>query len=172
MRFKKVLGKSDLLLRQLEISDVTNKYINWLHSPEINKFMQVRINPPNLEEQKVYVQNCIESEDEILFGIFENNVVMIGTLKVTFIDPLNIEIGIMIGEKERHGVGVGKKALNLIIEWAREINLEFLHAGYEIHNIASKNLFKSLGFDVHKGVINDLLPHESTIIERVWLSVQ
>jgi RimJ/RimL family protein N-acetyltransferase len=172
MRFEKVLGTPDVLLRQLEISDVTDKYINWLHSPKINKFMQVRINPPNLEEQKVYVQNCIESEDEILFGIFENNFVMIGTLKVTFIDPLNIEIGIMIGEKERHGVGVGKNSLNLIIEWAREINLDFIHAGYEIHNNASKNLFKSLGFDVHKGVINDLLPNESPIIERVWLSLQ
>ena len=172
MHLKKVLGTTSLSLRQLEISDVTEKYISWLHSPKINKFMQVRFNPPNLEEQKVYVQNCIESEDEILFGIFENNIVMIGTLKVTFIDPLNIEIGIMIGEKERHGVGVGKTSLSLIIEWAREINVDFIHAGYEIHNIASKNLFKSLGFDVNKGIINDLLPNESTINERVWLSVQ
>ena len=172
MRFDKTLGTSDVLLRQLDIFDVTHKYIDWLHSPEINKFMQVKINPPNLEEQKIYVQDCLNSEDKILFGIFENYFEMIGTLKVTFIDPLNIEVGIMIGEKKKHGMGVGKTSINLIVTWARESNLSYIYAGYDISNVASKNLFKSLGFDILVGIDNELLPNESTIIERVRLSLQ
>jgi ribosomal-protein-alanine N-acetyltransferase len=172
MRFDKTLGTSDVLLRQLEIYDITEKYINWLNDPEINEFMDVRINPPNAEEQKNYVRECINSEDKILFGIFENYIEMIGTLKVTFIDPSSIEVGIMIGEKSKQGIGVGKKSLNLVIAWAFKISLLTISAGYEIHNISSMKLFESLGFEKISRVTKLNMNNESIIIEKVSLSLQ
>ena len=172
MRFSKSLETSDVLLRQLKISDVTKKYIGWLSNPQINKFMDVRINPPNVEEQKNYVRDCINSEDKILFGIFENFTEMIGTLKVTFSDPSNIEVGIMVGEKSKQGIGVGKNSLNLVIDWASKISLLTISAGYEIHNISSMKLFESLGFEKISRVTKLYMNNESIIIEKVRLDLQ
>jgi ribosomal-protein-alanine N-acetyltransferase len=169
MRLQEPLNSKNLTLLQLNVNDVSNKYLTWLNDADVTKFMEVRHNPPNLEQQIKFVEDCLNSDDKILLGIFENKNGFIGTLKLTYIDNSNLEVGIMIGEKLFHGKGIGSESINVIISWAKSHNLLALHAGYDLRNIASRRLFESLGFSRLNQIKLSPSKQNSIIIERVVL---
>ena len=51
LEFNDVLVDKHLSLRQLTSRDVSQKYLGWLHDYNVNKFLVVRLNPPNLSQQ-------------------------------------------------------------------------------------------------------------------------
>lgn len=167
MKFNDILISNQIYLKQLLVTDVDEKYINWLNDPIINRYLEVRHNPPTLSQQIKYVSECIKSKNESLLGIYLIQNKLIGTLKLTFLDSLTVEIGIMIGEKHLHGLGIGKSAISLIKKWAVENNFLSLNAGYEAKNIPSAKLFESLGFKKLDIVSKPMLAKPDTIIEKV-----
>ena len=44
-----LLGK-EFALRFLKANDIDEEYLGWLRDPEVNRFLEVRYNPPNKEE--------------------------------------------------------------------------------------------------------------------------
>lgn len=169
MRLQKPLIGKNINLTQLSTNDVSDRYLAWLNDFDVTRFMEVRHNPPNFKQQIKFVEDCLKSNNQILLGIFENSARFIGTLKLTFLDQLNLEIGIMIGEKTLHGRGIGSESINLVIDWAKSKNLFAIHAGYDLRNNASKMLFESLGFSKVKQIKESLDQENSIVIERVVL---
>ena len=171
MELQEPLKSKNLMLFQLNVKDVTEKYLAWLNDSEVTKYMEVRHSPPNLEQQIRFVEDCFNSTNQVLLGIFENKAGFIGTLKLTFLDISSLEIGIMIGEKALHGKGIGRESINLVKDWAKSNNLLTLHAGYDLRNIASRMLFESLGFSKVKQISASPSKQDSIIIEKVVLHI-
>jgi RimJ/RimL family protein N-acetyltransferase len=146
MLLGKVLKNDSVFLRDLLVEDVNIEYINWLNNPSVNKYLEVRHSIPSLIEQINYINECISSHNKIILGIFTLENDFIGTLKLTYIDSINLEIGIMVGNQRMQGKGFGKSSINLIKKWAKSSGILFLHAGYLEENIRSMKLFKSSGF--------------------------
>jgi ribosomal-protein-alanine N-acetyltransferase len=169
--FQEILRADHIYLKQLLVEEVNETYVNWLKDPAINKFLEVRHNPPTLSEQIKYVLQCIDSKDIVLFGIFLINNRLIGTMKLSFSNTSSGEIGIMVGDKSMQGIGIGKSAVGLIKAWAIKNDLLTLTAGYDVKNIASAKLFKSLGFKKYKKNSNSLLANQDIDTERVLLDL-
>ena len=167
LKFNDVLADKHLSLRQLTSFDVSQKYLSWLHDYNVNKFLVVGLNPPNLAQQIQYVQECLKSNDKILLGIFTVSNDFIGTLKLTIKNLCNAEIGIMIGDLNHQGKGYGKLAINLVKDWALNNNILQLEAGFFIDNLISSKLFQSCGFIEYERNVFPLNDGSSTVEIRV-----
>ena len=162
-----MLTDNYLSLRQLTGLDVSQKYLSWLHDSKVNKYLVVGLHPPSLAQQIQYVQECLESNDRILLGIFTLDNSFIGTLKVTIKNSCNAEVGIMIGDLNHQGKGYGKLAINLVKNWAQDYEIMQLEAGYFIENLPSSKLFQSCGFIEYERRNFQLNESEPTVEIRV-----
>ena len=158
MKFKDISG-AELTLRILTPTDVTDKYVEWLKDPEVNQYLEVRLESVTLETQRHYVAQIFASEDTYLFGIFEKSNKMIGSIKLGPIHSYHKygEIGIMIGDSECWGKGVGTKAIGILCDAFFEIGaLRKATAGVMEVNIGSRKAFEKNEFST-EGVLRDQL---------------
>lgn len=172
MKFDEILGTDSLYLRQLQESDVTPGYIEWLNDPLVNQFLEVRKLIPNLAEQQKYVKLCLDSKNRIMLGIFLTGEVLIGSTTLTVSENHSAEIGIMIGEKSCHGQGIGKRVIALIVNWASKNGFQSLTAGYDLRNRASARLFYSSGFKELDTIPNTSSNMESEVFQRTIMQLQ
>lgn len=149
MRFEGTLEGKRIFLRQMNTSDITPEFIGWLHDPEVNKFLDVRHNPPDLNQQLAYVEKCNSSPNKIYFGIFRSESFLIGSSTISVYSREKVEIGIMIGDKSSLGRGFGSEAIGLLIQWAKQSKFVEITAGYSLENKASAKLFAKHGFEAY-----------------------
>lgn len=142
---------SIIYLRRLKIEDVTSEYVDWLNDPNINKFLECRHAVHTIDTVKEYIEDlsCDESK-ELIFGIFlretDNH---IGNIKL---GPINNKhqhaaIGLLIGNSEFWGKGIGCRSIRLISEEVSpRLGLNTLYAGCYSDNIGSYKAFLKAGW--------------------------
>ena len=141
-----------LLLKNLQESDISQNYIDWLNDPEINKYLGCASKIQTRESCISYVRSYGNSNDTALVGIFrKNSDLHIGNVTLSFIDWHNqsVSVGISIGRKEYQGYGLGEEALNGIIQHCvRKLEMYRITAGVNVNNFQSLQLFLKCGFKV------------------------
>lgn len=157
----------EIILRKLTISDVGEKYVDWLNDPEITKYTHIP-DHQTLNSVKQFVEQISSSSDNHLYGIFVDYVhvgnIMISRINIT---DNRAEIGYIIGDKHYWGKGIITKAIEKICEIAfTQLKLRKLYACVYERNLSSqrallKNNWKFIGrFTKHKlidGIFQDLL---------------
>lgn len=151
MRIQSPLVGKRLSLRCLDPSDASHNYLEWLQDPLVNKYLEVRFNPPaNVIDLEGFIVSNNKSDDTLLLGIFlldENR--HIGTIKLGPINPYHerANIGLLIGDKNEWGKGYATEAILLFREYAfNTLNLKKLCAGFYSGNEGSRHAFHKAGF--------------------------
>lgn len=159
----KIVGER-IFLREIDESDVTEGFVMWLGDPEVNEFLEVRHNPPNLETQIQYVKECRLSLSKVYLGIFLQNEALIGSVTLNSHET-SVEIGLMIGDKSLQGKGIGAEVVKTVSDWARQQGFTEITAGYLQENKRSARLFESLGFQI-VGVIpkSDTMGQDQSVV--------
>ena len=172
MILKNSLCGKNIVLKTLGEDDVNQEYLNWLNDPLVNKYLEVRINPPkSIEDQIYFVQEQRGSKNSILCGLYTIENHFIGTLRLHDISNYHYfaYVGMMIGNIQFHGKGLGQEALDLISNYSKEIlGLNFLYAGCYENNKASLNCFIKSGFK-KECVIKDYWSFEDNRISNIIL---
>tara|TARA_Y100001960_G_scaffold167353_1_gene175798 strand:+ start:2586 stop:3128 length:543 start_codon:yes stop_codon:yes gene_type:complete len=139
-----------IYLREIELGDVNQKYVNWLIDPEVNKYLETRHKIQTIETVYEYVKQMIAKKDELLFSIcFKKNDNHIGNIKL---GPINLnhkyaEISLLIGEKNEWGKNLATEAIQILSTYAINIlKLHKLTAGSYANNIGSIKSFEKAGF--------------------------
>jgi len=148
MIIKDKLVLNNLYLRSLSTSDCSEKYLNWLNNPEINKYLETRFVVQNIEMIKSFVTNINDSIDSYLFGIFADDI-HIGNIKIGPIHPLYkfADISYFIGEKEYWGKGYATLAIKIVTEFGfTKLNLNRIQAGVHGNNIGSHKVLQKCGY--------------------------
>jgi len=165
---RKLFG-SRIAVRQMERFDISDVFIDWLHDPTINRFLEVRKQPPTYEEQCRYTDMCRRAQDKYYLAITLTDGRLIGSTTWT-INGNSIEIGLMIGDKECQGKGLGREVVDLAINWATSSGFEILTAGYLAQNISSAKLFASAGFQiVENPTANDTIGSNDQVVRTALL---
>jgi RimJ/RimL family protein N-acetyltransferase len=172
MKFQGTITGSEIFLKQMEVSDINEVFIGWLHDPETNKFLNVRHNLPDLQQQVDYVDSCISSRDKIYFGIYRLDASLIGSSTVSLHSGDKVEVGLMVGDKSSRGKGHGREVVGLLVQWAKSAGFQEVTAGYSTDNVASAKLFASLGFVINDKAIDDGIVREQTGVVRTSLSLR
>jgi len=143
-----ILGQVELF--QLLPSHVGQHYVDWLNDPEVNRYLESRFKVHDLPSTERFVLDQLDSPNSVLFGISSRRLGRhVGNIKL---GPIDIhhglgEIGLMIGDREAWGAGIGTDAIMGLAKIADEdLKLRKLTAGCYASNIGSAKAFVKAGF--------------------------
>jgi len=144
------LNTSRFILRALDplVDDFAN-YLSWMRNPISNRFIHSINCGVALQDLRDYVNTKNQSHDALLFGIFTiASNFHVGNVKLGPITPdKTATVGILVGEEEWRGVGVGFEVLSRIINFSfYDLKIRKIILGVHADNLAAVNLYKKLGF--------------------------
>ncbi len=144
-----LLEGNDITLRFIKETDDFLAYERWVNDQETTRYMAIGRFPLTVKLLKEYVASYNASQNFLLGIYLKDNHAHVGNITLHMIDRQNAhaEIGILIGEKDCRGKGIGYQALMLIVDHAfNRLNLNKVAAGVIEGNEASRRLFLKGGF--------------------------
>lgn len=145
-----VLEGKKIILRNIELTDCTEKYVSWLNDKEVNRYLESRLTVQTLDSIQGFVSNIIESEDNYMFAIINKETnEHIGNIKIGPIHPVykNTFIGYLIGEKRYWNTGMGSEAVYLAVKFCFDnLNLHKVSAGTISLNLRSSGILEKMKF--------------------------
>ena len=173
----KLIGKN-YYLENLQIDDVTERYVNWLNDPEVNRFLEVRFIKSTLENTRNYVET-FDNKSRFLFGIYTmHDNQHIGNMALHINKNHNTaDFGYLIGEKDYWGKSASKEAIILLLDYSfNTLNIRKVWGGSYAENIRSIPNFKKLGFVQEARLREDNFDGEKitdglrfSILQREWI---
>lgn len=131
---------------------VSEAYVGWLNDEAVNRFLESRFQHQDIDGVRAFVAGMLESDKNLFLGIRDLGLDRhVGNIKLGPIDPRHGlgEIGIMIGDREAWGRGIGSSAIAVLADIARdELGLRKLTAGCYASNLGSSKAFEKAGFAV------------------------
>ncbi len=139
-----------LYLRALGPAEVTQRYLDWMRDPQVNRYLESRFGTHTLESLRSFVTAMNESPDNYLFGMFlEPQGEHIGNIKIGGISQQHrhADVGLIVGAKTAWGKGYGTEAIRLVTRHAfEELGLNKLYAGMYAENAGSARAFLKAGY--------------------------
>lgn len=153
-----ILNGSAVYLRQIELSDCTEQYVEWLNDPDVNLYLETKWYEQNITTIKSFVESQRENNHSVLFAIIlKNNNRHIGNIKIGPIHPhyLHADISYFIGDKHQWHRGIATEAIKLICEFGfNELNLHRIEAGAYDCAIGSWKALEKCGFK-REGILRE-----------------
>lgn len=151
-----IIHLDDYEIRTLLPEDVGEEYAKWFTDPVVRKFINYSAENPTVESLKAYVEEKLNSEVCLFYGIFDDQGKHLGNIKF---EPLSktlktAVLGILIGSKGR-GSGLGKKVIESTTNRLRaNYGINVVELGVDKDNLPAINLYTSLGFNpVSEGIL-------------------
>lgn len=105
-----------VLLRPFEEKDISEPYLSWLQDPEVVRYSSQRFHVHTLETCQTYLASFAGSANHFLAICERTSGAMLGTLTVYHSVPhRTADVGIMIGERQIWGQGIGAEAFCLVL---------------------------------------------------------
>lgn len=145
--FKKLEGER-IYLSPINIDDV-EIYTKWMNDKEVVKGTHAVAKIFNLETEKNWINNCLESGSYTFGIVLKNGDELIGNCGIVDINSIDrtANVGIFIGEEKYRNNGYGREALCLIIEYGFNIlNLHNIDLSVFSFNKRAINCYKKIGF--------------------------
>ena len=145
-------------LKKLKVSHVTRDYLKWFEQKSVKKFIQFK--PNSLTELRNDVKKKINTKHSILFGIFMKKRKHIGNIYIHNINRFKSSayLGILIGDTNYLGKGVGYIAINNAINWLnKNFKINTIYLGVSLNNKPAFKLYKKIGFKILKKNKNSII---------------
>ena len=145
-----VLESEKLILKKLDLSFLSNNYVNWMNDVRVNKYLE-NSSGYTLDKLEKYLSNIQDNKILAWALIIKSTKKHIGNIKIDPIDFKNsiCRYGIMMGDTNEWGKGYAKKASQLVIEYCfNTLNLREIYLGVIEENKGAFELYKKLNFIV------------------------
>jgi len=157
-------------LRVLVPADASAEYAAWLNDEETNKYLETR--SVTIGELKKYISKRDESDEALFFGVFwKENGKHMGNVKLEPIDQKKSTavMGILIGDKDYWGMGVGTEVTSLITDYAfSDLGIEEVSLGVMADNKAAIRVYEKCGYKIDK-VIKDGINHDGVLYDKICM---
>ena len=157
-----------IYLRELTENDASEAYCEWLNDPIVNKYLETR--ETTIEDLKQYIRSKKENPNCLFFGVFlKENDKHIGNVKLEPIDykEKTSYFGMLIGEKEQWGKGLGTEATRLAVDYAFNVlHLKEIMLGVIAENKAAIRVYEKTGFQI-KRVNKKKIKHGSKLYDQI-----
>lgn len=140
-----------LRLEPLDISFASEKYVNWMNDPEVNRYLESG-NGYTLEQLSQYLEE-VEKKSILFWAIVtKDQGKHIGNVKI---DPINwrhkfAEYGTLMGDKSEWRKGYSYESSRAVLDFcfSVEVGLRKVNLGVVENNAGAVKLYKKLGFEV------------------------
>ncbi len=141
-----------IYLKKLREDNATQEYCDWLNDSEVNIYLETK--RATIEELKRYIRERENNKNCLFLGIFlkENNK-HVGNIKL---EPIDLSckkttLGILIGDKNYWGRGIGTEATKLVVNHAfNTLGLNDVNLGVISKNKSAIRVYEKVGFEVDK----------------------
>lgn len=159
---------STVKLRSLKEEDASDRYASWLNDPIVNRYLETR--SVTVKELKDYIRAKREASDVLFLGIFSRDTdTHIGNVKL---EPINwgkktAMMGLLIGDKEYWGKGIGTEVTNLITGFAfNTLGLNEVTLGVISENTPAIRVYEKCGFKILK-VNKNAINHDGVLHDQI-----
>jgi len=168
----KIEGKR-IYFRSLTEKDATKRYCQWLNDPEVNQYLETKA--VTVAGLKKYIKRKNEDPNSLFLGIFfKKNNQHIGNIKL---EPINFSLynatlGLLVGDKNYWGMGIGTEATKLLVNYAfQKLNLKEVNLAVISENIAALKVHEKVGFKVDR-IERKSIRHGKKLFDTVWMSIK
>lgn len=143
------INYNNFFLDNLNANISFENYLSWLKNEQVNKYLEIRHNIPDIEKLKKFVDANNDSNDNLLLGIFTNKKEHIGNIKLGPINKIykRSTIGLFIGDSSYWGKGIATHSIKAITDYAfNSLKLLRVDAGCYNDNIGSYKAFINAGY--------------------------
>lgn len=164
-------------LRPLRATDLNGGWPAWFNDSEVTRYQAKGFYPNTYEGQKKYYDSLIESRTDVVLAIVDRvsdrHIGNVGLHQIDYVHRTAV-LGIVIGERDAWGRGIGARSWHAITSYGFKIlNLHkicatfiegnerslkcALAAGYEVEGRQSKQIFKDGRYLdlVHLGLLRE-----------------
>lgn len=137
-----------LNLKILNISDVTQFYVEWYSNADVIRYSNNQYRSFTLGGQREYVSCCLNNSDTDLYGIFDDKL-HIGNILINGLNSKHRcgELTYVVGNTDYWGKGVGYFAVSSLINFSNnKYKLNKLTATTAEINIGSRRVLEKNGF--------------------------
>ncbi len=141
-----MLRGNTIHLKPITLNEVNNTYLSWLQDDEVMQGLAT--SGYTLENLKEYVSTRINNSKVAFFAIRSNDTnEHIGNIKLE-VQAANVsDLGLLIGNKNYWGKGIGYEACKLAINYGfEEMQLRKIYLAVYENNPAAKKIYEKLGF--------------------------
>lgn len=161
-----------LVLRDIQINDISNEYLTWLNDPDVTRYLEIRHVPQTEKIVREYIESKLENTFSTKhFGVYDNGGKrLVGTVTLPNINLYHsfADISFVIGHKEARHKGYATEAVHAVVHYMfSECGLYKLWAGYYDGNIASARVLEKNGFKVEGRIKNKLLDSSGKRVDHV-----
>lgn len=165
----------NLFLRNLDASDVGERYVEALNDPEVVRYTGASGLVWDLQKVRAYVESSNIPGQSQLLGIFliidgkQGAGQHIGNIRLFNFNEQHqrVELGIMVFDKSQWGKGHGTEALLIASEYVfNDLGLHRIHADYYSVNTASARIFGKGGFQI-EGIFKDHFAFGEEFVDSV-----
>jgi RimJ/RimL family protein N-acetyltransferase len=145
-----IINTERLILTPINMSFVSEDYLNWLNNPKVNRYL-VSNDGYSIEKLNDYVKRILNNNIMMWAIVIKETNKHIGNIKMDPIDSENqsVELGIMIGAIEEWGRGYAFETISAICRYFfDELEFNAITLGVERENLAATKLYKKLGFEL------------------------
>lgn len=161
-------------IRLIEINYSAASLISkWKSDSFLSKKLMKKKENINLKDAERWIAKNNSDDNQVIRGIFlikENKKILIGLARLMFIDFKSkvTELGIYIGEKKYMGLGLGTKALRLLIIKAfSNLKLRKIFLRVNEKNLSAIKLYKKMNFKIEGVMCENYYNSEKKIFEDV-----
>jgi len=162
-----------IFLKTLSEKDATKEYCSWLNDPEVNKYLETK--SATIAELKKYIREKNNNPNCLFLGIFfKKNNKHIGNIKLEPMDFKNLKatLGILIGNKNYWGKGIGNEVMKLLIKYAfSKLNLKEINLGVISENKRAISLFKKVGFKINH-IEKKSIQHDEKLFDKIVMVIK
>jgi len=167
-----IIRTKRLVLRDIEIRDITSEYVRWVNDPEVTKYLEIRFVSQSKEKVIEYVQSALEdTKNKMHFGVYDKGGArLVGTVTLPHIDWNHYfaDISFVIGHPETTGKGYATEAVHGVIYYVfRECNIVKLWGGYYQGYEKSANVFRNNGFQTEGRLRKKLIDYKNQRVDHI-----
>lgn len=167
----------DFYFRQLRESDLDGRWPDWFNDPQVTRFQAKGYEVNTKDKQRAYFDQIAASTSDFVLAIVDRATDLhVGNVGLHRIDPIHrtAVLGIVIGETQAWGRGIGRRSWQAITNYGFEkLGLHkicatvidgndaslkcALAAGYVLEGRQAKQIYKSDGYRdlIHVGLLRE-----------------
>jgi ribosomal-protein-alanine N-acetyltransferase len=161
-------------LRPLERADLNERYLNWLNDAEVMRYMETGTFPTTVHDLDKFYQDVTGSKSQVILAVIDNKSDQhIGNVKLGPIHWVHryASFGMLIGDKEFWGKGVGQEATTLAVEYGfYRLNLRRIDLGVFAEHTSAVRCYEKVGFKV-EGTLRQDLFQGGEYKDRLWMGL-
>ncbi|MDB4119449.1 GNAT family N-acetyltransferase [Candidatus Pelagibacter sp.] len=170
---KNKIKATQVILKELTISDYSIKYLNWMKDKKINEFTEQKLVKQNKKRILDFIKEKRNSKKEFLYGIYlklGNNSKHVGNIKLGSINfyHKNAYISYFIGDKNFWGMNIATISIKKVLLIAKnKFKLKKITACTYKINVGSMKVLKKNGFSLEASFKKHLI-YKNKRVDEVY----